>query len=110
MHVAKELDLTFLDSLNFLGMLLSKLPGCFDLKELCKGYFPHLFNTSENQHYVGPYPDIFGKSPIAMVPSEGYAARNNFIMSPIQWLEWTMANKNGEEEETCPHKTCIERR
>ena len=59
MHVAKELDLTFLDSLNFLGMRLSKLPGCFDLKELCKGYFPHLFNTSENQHYVGPYPDIF---------------------------------------------------
>lgn len=59
MHVAKGLDLTFLDSLNFLGMRLSKLPGCFDLNELCKGYFPHLFNTSENQHYVGPYPDIF---------------------------------------------------
>ena len=56
-HVAKGLDLTFLDSLNFLGMRLSKLPGCFDLNELCKGYFPHLFNTSENQHYVGPHPD-----------------------------------------------------
>ena len=110
MHVAKELDLTFLDSLNFLGMRLSKLPGCFDLNELCKGYFPHLFNTSENQHYVGPYPNIFGKSPIGMVPSEGYTARDNFSMSSIQWLKWTMAKKNGEEEETCPHKTCIERR
>jgi hypothetical protein len=43
MHVAKGLDLTFRDSLNFLDMRLSKLPGCFDLNELCKGYFPHLF-------------------------------------------------------------------
>ena len=43
MHVAKGLDLTFRDSLNFLGMRLSKLPGCFHLSELCKGYFPHLF-------------------------------------------------------------------
>ena len=56
-HVAKGLDLTFLDSLNFLGMRFSKLPGCVDLNELCKGYFPHLFNMSENQHYVGPHPD-----------------------------------------------------
>jgi hypothetical protein len=30
MHVAKGLDLTFRDSLNFLGMRLSMLPGCFD--------------------------------------------------------------------------------
>ena len=44
MHVAKGLDLTFRDSLNFLDMRLSKLPGCFDLNELCKGYFPYLFN------------------------------------------------------------------
>ena len=56
-HVAKGLDFTFLDSLNFFGMRFSKLPGCVDLNELCKGYFPHLFNTSENQYYVGPHPD-----------------------------------------------------
>lgn len=57
MHVAHGLDLTFLDSLNFIGMKLSKIPECFDLAELQKGYFPHLFNTTENQDYVGRYPD-----------------------------------------------------
>lgn len=48
MHVAHGLDLTFLDSLNFIGMKLLKIPECFDLAELQKGYFPHLFNTTEN--------------------------------------------------------------
>jgi hypothetical protein len=28
----------------------------FGLSELKKGYFPHFFNTTANQHYVGPYP------------------------------------------------------
>jgi len=250
--------LTFPGSINFLGMRLSKIPECFDLNELCKGYLPHLFNTSENQHYVvGLYtytkfyscdymesgdreqflewyeskkdkifdfqneiheycvsdvdilrrgcmkfrnllmevtstkkdegvdpfdyvtiasvcqgifrklfleetyetmvldretgrtsrwptmfqretgntevqlPEgqwveesnvdesmyqigktIFGKSPIAMVPSEGYTVTDNFSRSSIQWLEWTMddGKRNGEEEEACPNKTCIERR
>jgi hypothetical protein len=58
-HVAKGLDLTFLDSLNFLGMRFSKLPGCFDLNELCKGYFPHLFNTSGDASCTGSL--IFSK-------------------------------------------------
>lgn len=57
-HVTKKLDLKFLDTLNFLGMKLSKIPKCFDLEEMSKGYFPHLFNTTDNQTYVGPYPDI----------------------------------------------------
>lgn len=29
----------------------------FGLTELKKGYFPHLFNTPENQDYEGPIPD-----------------------------------------------------
>lgn len=33
MHVAHGMDLTFLDSLNFLGMKLSKIPQCFELQE-----------------------------------------------------------------------------
>lgn len=57
-HVAKKLNLKFLDSLNFLGMKLSKIPKCFDLEEFSKGYFPHLFNTTENQNYVRHYPGI----------------------------------------------------
>lgn len=57
MHIASGLDLTFLDSLNFLQMNLSPIPDCFDLTEMKKGYFPHLFNKEENKHYVGSYPD-----------------------------------------------------
>ena len=56
MHVAHGLDLTFIDSLNFIGMKLSDIPKCFGLDELKKGYFPHLFNSKKNWHYVGEYP------------------------------------------------------
>ena len=62
MHIAAGLDLTFLDSLNFLQMKLSKIPACFDLTEMKKGYFPNLFNKKENKHYVGsnPSPEYYG--------------------------------------------------
>jgi len=30
----------------------------FGLNELKKGYFPHYFNTDENQDYIGPIPDV----------------------------------------------------
>lgn len=53
MHIANKLNLTFLDSLNFIPMKLAKIPKVFGLEELSKGYFPHLFNTKENQTYVG---------------------------------------------------------
>ena len=58
MHVANKLNLTFLDSLNFLPMKLAKIPDAFGLKELCKGFFPHFFNTKENQKYIGSYPAL----------------------------------------------------
>lgn len=54
MHIAKKLDLTFVDLLNFLPMKLANFPKAFEL-EMCKGYFPHKFNRKENQEYVGPY-------------------------------------------------------
>jgi len=50
--------LKFIDSLNFFPMSLAKLPQEFGLEELKKGYFPHLFNTTDNQQYKGPIPDI----------------------------------------------------
>jgi hypothetical protein len=56
----------FLDSLNFLPMALSKLPGAFGLKELAKGYFPHLFNNVENQNYKGPIPAAHYYNPDGM--------------------------------------------
>jgi hypothetical protein len=49
--------LKFIDSYNFLPCALSKLTAAFGLSELKKGYFPHFFNTEENQNYMGPYPD-----------------------------------------------------
>ncbi|XP_062620655.1 uncharacterized protein LOC134282247 [Saccostrea cucullata] len=58
MHIAQKLNLTFVDSLNFLPMKLAKIPEAFGLQELCKGYFPHLFNTKAHQNYVGPYPEL----------------------------------------------------
>ncbi len=49
-------NIRFIDSLNFIPMALANFPKTFGLDELCKGYFPHLFNRSENQNYVGPIP------------------------------------------------------
>ena len=50
----KEFNIRFIDSINFVNVPLSTFPKTFVLKELKKGYFPHLFNTPENQNYVGP--------------------------------------------------------
>lgn len=51
-------NVKFVDSLNYFPMPLSSLPKAFGLKELKKGYFPHLFNRSENQNYIGPIPAL----------------------------------------------------
>ena len=54
----KNGPLKFIDSLSFLPMPLATFPTTFNLTELKKGFFPHLFNTSENQQYVGRIPDL----------------------------------------------------
>ena len=51
-----NIDIKFIDSLNFIPMALAKFPKTFGQDELCKGYFPHYFNKDENQEYVGPMP------------------------------------------------------
>ena len=43
-----------LDSLNFLPVALAKLLNSMDLKELKKGFFPHLYNTVEHEHDILP--------------------------------------------------------
>lgn len=55
-----NLNITIIDSINFLPMALSKLPTCLGLDPaLRKGAYPHLFNTSANQGVVLPHlPDI----------------------------------------------------
>ena len=51
-----QIEIKFIDSLNFIPMALARFPKTFGQDELCKGYFPHFFNKDENQDYVGPIP------------------------------------------------------
>ena len=51
-----DIEIRFIDSLNFIPMALAKFPKTFGQDELCKGYFPHFFNKDENQEYIGPMP------------------------------------------------------
>ena len=62
----KEQKIKFLDSLAFLPMRLAALPKTFGLTELRKGYFPHHFNTTANQSYIGPLPDASYYDPDGM--------------------------------------------
>jgi hypothetical protein len=54
----KKMNLRFVDSYRFFLQPLEALPKMFELKEKKKGFFPHKFNTPENQDYVGVFPDI----------------------------------------------------
>ena len=64
-------DMKFIDSLNFLPMPLSKLPGAFGLKELAKGYFPRFLNTRANQEKIMSHlPDMKYYNPAAMKPGD----------------------------------------
>ncbi|XP_072763726.1 uncharacterized protein [Anoplolepis gracilipes] len=49
---------------NYMPMRLSELPKAFGLTDISnKGIFPHLFNTIDNQVYVGPLPNVQYYSP-----------------------------------------------
>ena len=48
----KEFGIRFIDSINFVNQALETFPKTFGLKELKKGYFPHLFNLPANQDYT----------------------------------------------------------
>jgi hypothetical protein len=46
----------FVDSLNFLPIILKIMPKSFGLT--CKkGYYPHFVNRAENLDFVGSYPE-----------------------------------------------------
>ena len=62
--------LKFIDSLCFLPMPLASFSSTFNLTELKKGFFPHLFNTPENQQYVGRIPDLEFYDPDGMMPAK----------------------------------------
>ena len=63
-------NVKFIDSMNFFPMALANFPKTFGLKELKKGFFPHFFNTVENQNYKGPIPDVHYYDPDGMSPSK----------------------------------------
>ena len=46
----------FIDSYSFIPTSLENFSKTFNIHELKKGYFPHLFNKLENQKYKGEYP------------------------------------------------------
>ncbi|XP_039311141.1 uncharacterized protein LOC120359012 [Solenopsis invicta] len=76
----------FIDSVNYMPMRLSDLPKAFGLRDTAdKGIFPHLFNTVENQSYVGPLPETRFYSPDQMKSDE----RERFLAWHTE-----MTNKN----------------
>ena len=67
MKVGRSLKLRIIDSLNFLPMPLANFPKSFELTELKKGFFPHLFNSPENYNVVLPHlPDTSYYDPDSM--------------------------------------------
>lgn len=53
-----SLRIKVIDSFSFISAPLSSFSKTFNLgAETKKGFFPHLFNTPENQSYVGSIPD-----------------------------------------------------
>lgn len=62
----------FIDSLCFLLMPLSAMPKTFGFHELSKGYFPHMFNTEDNQLYIGSLPSAEMYTPYEMT-GNGYS-------------------------------------
>ena len=71
----KFCKVTIKDSINFIPMSLAKFPKTFDLNELKKGYFPHYFNTPQNQNYEGKYPETKYYGPDLM----SHADREKFL-------------------------------
>ncbi|XP_031153064.1 uncharacterized protein LOC116048233 [Sander lucioperca] len=47
----------WIDSFSFLPMSLAKTPSAMGFSDMLKGFFPHAFNTRENEKYIGPYPE-----------------------------------------------------
>jgi hypothetical protein len=68
--VIKSINLRIIDSSNFVQGPLKNFPKTFGLKELKKGYFPHFFNTTENQNYIGKIPDTKYYGVNSMKPKE----------------------------------------
>lgn len=76
-------------SLSFLPFGLDKFAKTFDLIEGKKGFFPHLFNLTENQNYIGEFPDKKYYQPDFM----SVAKKNEFEL----WYQKASLKQNGEK-------------
>ena len=56
----------FIDSFSFLSMPLSRFSATFNLPNVVKGTFPHLFNVVDNYKYVGRLPALHYYDPDGM--------------------------------------------
>jgi len=57
LELKHRINIRFIDSHSIVQSKLSDFPKTFGLKELKKKiFFPHHYNTSENQNYIGPIP------------------------------------------------------
>ena len=63
-------SITFKDSLCFLPFPLAAFSSTFEIEETKKGYFPHAFNTPQNQGYVGSIPPKAYYDPDGMKPKD----------------------------------------
>ena len=61
-------NIKFIDSMKFFPVALSNFPKTFGLNEMKKGFFPHFFNTQQNQIYEGYMPDKSYYDPNGMSP------------------------------------------
>ena len=75
-------NVRFVDSINYVNAALETFPKTFGFSELKKGYFPHLFNTPENQAYVGSIPPKYYYDPGHMKPTQ----QNFKILARIKFL------------------------
>lgn len=77
-------NVRFIDSINYFPMALSKLPKAFDLPSIFKkGYFPYLFNTVNNQNYIGSRPGI-----------EYYDSDSMYEPDRLEFLQWYEKQKH----------------
>ena len=53
-----SINMTIIDAHCFVPTALSNYPSTFGLNSMVRGYFPHLFNSPENQNYIGEIPAI----------------------------------------------------
>ncbi|CAH1115486.1 unnamed protein product [Psylliodes chrysocephalus] len=84
-------NVKFIDSLNYFPMPLSKLPKAFGLKDVKKGYFPHLFNKKENWNYIGPLPALEYYDPDNLKYTPTLDENTD---SRQQLVDWHKENKN----------------